>query len=89
MVALTIDPMKPANGMKPSCWSSQTPMKAPTMPMTMFQSSPNPKSAHDLSGQPAGDRAHDEHDDNTVYSNHGVLPLPAGRASPAAICDAT
>src|SRR5262249_17733834 len=32
------------------------------------------KTAHDLPGQPAGDRADDQHDDNAVYSNHHVLP---------------
>ena len=90
MVALTIEPMKPANGTKPSCGSSQTPMKAPTMPMTMFQSSPKPKSAHDLPGQPAGDRADDQHDDKAFYSNHDVLPLPAGHARvPPRFCTAT
>src|SRR5262249_3667833 len=43
MVALTIEPTKPANGTNPNCLNSQTPMKAPTMPMTMFQRSPKPK----------------------------------------------
>src|SRR5262245_58474170 len=43
ITALTIEPMKPENGRKPSCRSNQTTMKAPTMPRMMFQSSPNPK----------------------------------------------
>ena len=76
MVALTIEPTKPANGRKPNCLSSQTPMKAPTMPMTMFQISPKSKAAHDLPGQPAGDRADDQHDDDALDSNHDVLPFP-------------
>ena len=42
MVALTIDPMKPENGTKPNVESSQPPMIAPTMPMTIFQSRPKP-----------------------------------------------
>src|SRR5512139_234500 len=39
---------------------------------------PESKSAHDLPGEPAGNRADDEHNNKAVYSNHGVLPLPAG-----------
>ena len=81
MVALTIEPMKPANGTKPNCVSNQTPMKAPTMPMTMFQIESETETAYDLPGQPAGDRADDQHDDDAVYFDHDVLPLAAGRAS--------
>src|SRR5215475_2701433 len=42
------------------------------------------KTAHDLPGQPAGNRADDQHDDNAVYSNHDVLPDTAGHERPAA-----
>jgi hypothetical protein len=35
ITALTIEPMKPENGTNPNCVSSQTPMKAPMMPMMM------------------------------------------------------
>ena len=77
IVALTIDPRKPANGTKPSCLSSQTPMNAPMMPMMMFQIRPKPESAHDLPGQPAGDRADDQHDDDAF--DHDFLCL-AGTA---------
>ncbi len=38
----TIEPMKPENGTKPNVESSHEPMKAPTMPMTIFQSRPKP-----------------------------------------------
>jgi hypothetical protein len=89
IVALTIDPMKPANGRNPNCVSSQTPMKAPTIPMTMFQRRPEAKTAYDLPGQPAGNRADDQHDDNAVYSNHDVLPSRPGTSVPPPFCDAT
>jgi hypothetical protein len=64
-------------------------MKAPTMPMTMFPEESEAKTAHDLPGQPAGDRADDQHDDNAVYSNHDVLPTRPGTSVPPPPCDAT
>ena len=45
--------------------------------------------AHDLPGQPAGDRTDDQHDDNAVYSNHDVLPTRPGTSVPPPPCDAT
>src|SRR5215813_3834607 len=47
------------------------------------------KTAHDLPGQPAGNRADDQHDDNAVYSNHDVLPTRPGTSVPPPPCDAT
>src|SRR5262245_12006371 len=47
------------------------------------------KTAHDLPGQPAGNRADDQHDDNAVYSNHDVLPDAAGHERPPPLCGAT
>src|SRR5262249_40853610 len=70
IVALTIEPMKPENGRKPKCVSSQTPMNAPMIPMMTFRSSPKPNPRTMFPGQPAGDRADDDHDDNAVY----ILP---------------
>ena len=47
------------------------------------------KTAHDLTGQPAGNRADDQHDDNAVYSNHDVLPSGRAQGFPPPFCDAT
>jgi hypothetical protein len=44
-----------------------------------------PKTAHDEPGQPAGDRADDQHDDDAVYSDHGILPSRPGHERPAAM----
>ena len=55
-------------------------MNAPMMPMMMFQIRPKPNSAHDLPGQPAGDRADDQHDDDAFYSDHDFPSRLAGTA---------
>ena len=69
-----IEPRNPANGMMRNVVISHTPMKAPTMPITMFQMSPYPKPAHDLTGQPSRDGTDNDHDDNAVYPDHYCLP---------------
>ena len=55
----------------------------------IFRTYAGHSTAHDLPGQPAGNRADDQHDDNAVYSNHDVLPDTAEHERPPPLCDAT
>ena len=55
----------------------------------IFRTYAGHSTAHDLPGQPAGNRADDQHDDNAVYSNHDVLPSRPGTRVPPPFCDAT
>ncbi len=58
----------------PNCCSSQTPTKAPTMPITMFQSNPNPKPRTICPASQPAIAPDDQHNDDAFDSDHDILP---------------
>ena len=87
IVALTIEPMKPENGMKPSCRSSQTPDEGADDAEDDVPEQSRSKTAHDLPGQPAGDGADDEHDDDAIDVDHDILPAGGNERPPRFTCN--
>ncbi len=92
IVALTTEPTKPANGTnrhEPQLREQPDADEGAHDADDDVPEESEAKTAHDLPGQPAGDRTDDQHDDNAVYSNHDVLPTRPGTSVPPPFCDAT
>ena len=75
MVAEAMALTSPAPIRIPNCGSSQAPMKAPMMPMTISPTT-KARTSHKLPGKPAGDQPYQQNYDQTFIGNcHDFSPL--------------
>ena len=83
ITALTMEPTNPANGTKPKLRQQPGSDERADDSNDDVPDQSKTEPAHDLTSQPAGNRADDQHHDKAVDSNHGILPLLRNRSSDA------
>ncbi|GGI30130.1 hypothetical protein GCM10010987_57920 [Bradyrhizobium guangdongense] len=65
----------------PSLGNRKLATNAPAMPITMSPTMPNPLPPHDLAGEPAGDQADEQDDDEALARNvHKLKSLSVNEA---------
>jgi len=75
IVALTMEPMNPANGTIPNCCSSLDTDESTDDAKHDVPNQAITKAAHNITGQPASDCTDDQRNDDAVNSDHDDPPL--------------